>query len=299
MKNPILEVRRLAGRAKRFARQVVVRGYVKMRLPKVVTAMIRVKNEEQFLLAAVASIVDHVDRIVIIDNQSIDRTPRIISDLVSSYPGKITGCSYDHSIYRVGKENAAAAAANKNDPRLLSNYYNFCLEQCRTRYVLKWDGDMIATKMFGYELRDFRNSKSMILSFRGANLHPNRTTLIAPRRDENGKWDVLDNWTDEFTDPEPRIFPKFMAGYDTGFSWCEKLITPFLDDFKWTRLVEKPVYAHMKYCKEDPYANMSTEFATDVQRRIREGRPLDNELSESLAWIANSPFTQTNFVRSK
>jgi glycosyltransferase involved in cell wall biosynthesis len=295
MKKPIHYLRQLVGRTKRFARNVVVRGYVKIRLPKTVTAMIRVKNEEQFLLSSVQSIVDLVDRIVIIDNQSSDQTPHVIGDLMHSHPGKVSGFKYDHAIYRVGKENEAAAAANKNDPRLLSTFYNYCLHHCTTRFVLKWDGDMIATESFGRALREFRTSESMILFFRGANLHPNRTTLIAPRRMGNDQWNVLDNWADEFTDHEPRIFPRFLARYDTGYSWCERLITPFSDNSKWVCTVDRPVYVHMKYCKGDPYANMSPEFAMEVQQQIREGKSLDNEMMECLHRLV--PYQHTRAAR--
>ncbi len=42
---------------------------------KQISAMMRVKNEEEFLAASVLSIADFVDEIVIIDNLSTDNTP--------------------------------------------------------------------------------------------------------------------------------------------------------------------------------------------------------------------------------
>ena len=112
--------------------------------------MLRVKNEEDFIEPCVLSIIDLVERVVIIDNLSTDATPAIVQRLAQQHPGKIASYSYEHQIARVGKDNEELAAqGNNQSPCLLANFYNFCLSKCRTNFVLKWDGDMIASPAFG------------------------------------------------------------------------------------------------------------------------------------------------------
>ena len=122
----------------------------------------------------------------------------------------------------------------------------------------------------------------MVLHFRGANIHPNFQSFIGSVRAGDGTADVLDNWTDAYTDHEPRLFPRFMARYDTGFHWCERLTSPFFGSPSFSEQVDETFYAHMKYCKSDPFLNMSPEFAEAVQKRLTVGPPLDEDLSKCL-----------------
>jgi hypothetical protein len=64
--------------------------------------MVRVKNEEEFLFASIA---DHVDEVVIVDNGSSDGTPAVIEALCGRYRGKISRHSYPFEIRKVGREN--------------------------------------------------------------------------------------------------------------------------------------------------------------------------------------------------
>ena len=62
-----------------------VRLLLSMTLPrgaKTISAMTRIRNEEEFLEEAVLSIIDIFDEIILIDNLSDDKTPAIISALV-------------------------------------------------------------------------------------------------------------------------------------------------------------------------------------------------------------------------
>src|SRR5438105_10685650 len=114
---------------------------------KRISAMLRVKNEEAFLRVAVESIVDLCDEVVIIDNASTDSTATIARELARANPDRVRVCIYEHDVARVGSENREliATAGGRRSPRLLSNYYNWCLRRCRMNFVLKWAGDMIAT----------------------------------------------------------------------------------------------------------------------------------------------------------
>lgn len=53
-----------------------------------ITAMFRIRNEEEFLDAAVRSVADLVDRILLVDNLSTDRSRKIIERLGRDYSDK-------------------------------------------------------------------------------------------------------------------------------------------------------------------------------------------------------------------
>jgi hypothetical protein len=117
--------------------------------PRRISAMLRVRDEEEFLHAAVSSIADLVDEIVLVDNQSTDRTPEIVRQLASEHSDKVAVHAYPHPVARVGAEQAAAARGRREaGVRTLAEYYNWCLARCREPFVLKWDGDMIALPAF-------------------------------------------------------------------------------------------------------------------------------------------------------
>jgi glycosyltransferase involved in cell wall biosynthesis len=278
-------VRRLArGLGRRLLsapRDLALGAYVLWPRRKTITAMVRVRNEEEYLEPCVRSILDLVDRVVIVDNLSDDRTPQIIRALCRAHGDKVVARSYPHAVLRVGKENEQAAAARAGSPNLLTTYYNYCLAECRTNFVLKWDGDMVATGAFAGAVAEFRRSRRLVLEIRGANLHPNGTNVVCGASGRAGAGrDVHDNWTASHTDLEPRLFPRFRARYDTGFSWCERLVSPFLERPRFRQTVRETAYAHLKYCKRDPYANLSPEFAAAVRARLGVGPELEAGVRE-------------------
>lgn len=58
-------------------------------MDKGITAHCLVKNEEVFVRAAIQSVIDFVDEIIVFDTGSVDATVPIIEDLMRQYPGKI------------------------------------------------------------------------------------------------------------------------------------------------------------------------------------------------------------------
>ena len=180
---------------------------------KRISAMMRVKNEEAFLRASAELILPMVDEIVIIDNNSSDATPRVAGDLARSFPAKVRVYDYPHEIAKVGSENQALAAtpADRASPRLLANYYNWCLRRCRMNFVLKWDGDMVATPAFAAHIEMFKKSSYVMMGVFGANLHPDRRHLVAAsesiRREIKKGMDLDEtsvlNWTSPYTALEP------------------------------------------------------------------------------------------------
>jgi glycosyltransferase involved in cell wall biosynthesis len=261
-----------------------------------ISAMIRVRNEEEFLRPSVESIVDLVNEIVIVDNLSSDGTPAIIEELRRKHSTKVVVDRYPYEVRRVGQETLELVntPGGVKSPHHSATFYNFCLRRCRYEFVLKWDGDMIATEEFAVALESWRKSGRPILVLNGANVHPNRSTLVAARSSDRDELlarlnvPTLPMWVTTLTydAPEPRLFPRFRARYSEGKGWTQALASPYCDfhfakEF-WLKFVGVS-FLHMKFCKSDPYSNYSPDLAEVIRSNITVGPPLSPEHRDLLA----------------
>lgn len=263
--------------------------------PRNISAMVRVKNEAVFLAPAVESIVDLVEEIVLVDNASTDATPTIVAELARRYRGKIRVFHYPHEIARVGAENHALTQTpdGRRSPRLLSNYYNWCLEQCRMNYVLKWDGDMIASPAFASHVAEFRRRQCLFMLVYGANLHPDRRHLVCAgaEREEEIQHKMparmtASNWISPYTDPEQRLFPRKGSAYKNDFWWCESLSSRYsLWADSTSYYPPECGYLHLKYCKPDPYENFSPDFESLMKSGVTAGAEVPGELRPLVARV--------------
>jgi glycosyltransferase involved in cell wall biosynthesis len=255
-----------------------------------VSAMVRVRNEEEFLYPAVKSIADLVEEVVIIDNRSSDGTADIIAKLREEYPHKVVAAEYPFEIRKVGAESIALAATRRGrrSPHLSANYYNWCLRRCSRPYILKWDGDMIATAAFARGLEAWRRSAASLLILRGANVHPDRRHLLAARvTDRETLTAGLDApgmpaWVTSLTYDyaEPRLFPARFARYQPGAGWTQTLESPFLRRGLRSHAchtLDEPCYLHLKFCKASPLATYSADLARVIDGNLAVGPPLEPE----------------------
>jgi len=252
-----------------------------------ITAMLRIRNEAEFLDAAVRSIADLVERILLVDNRSTDATPALIERLLADYPNKAEAHRYPHAVARVGAESRqlSNAQSGTDSPRLLSTYYNWCLARCRTAFVLKWDGDMIALPALAEQLAAWRATGRPILIMNGANVHPDRRHLIRALCDDHAALQArlespgLPRWAGSLTYdfPEPRLFPRTGASYDSSLGWVERLSSPLnakpLKDTHRYRATE-PCFLHMKFCKADPWSGYSPDLARVIADNVGLGPTL-------------------------
>lgn len=252
--------------------------------------MLRIRNEAEFLEAAVGSISGLVERILLVDNLSTDDTPRIVARLLQTYPGKTVSRLYPYPVARVGREQRElnARGEDPDSPRLLSTYYNWCLKQCDTDYVLKWDGDMIALPGLGDRIQAWRRSGRPILVMNGANVHPDRRHLIRSRIEDMTELAArlpvpgLPVWACRLTYdyPEPRLFPRHGAEYDTSLGWVERLASPHMArEHKETQRfrADAPCFLHMKFCKADPWSGYSPDLARVIAENVALGPALPDE----------------------
>jgi glycosyltransferase involved in cell wall biosynthesis len=283
MKSPVLEV-------KYWFLMACVGRYGR----KQVSAMVRVRNEEDFLYPAVESIVDYVDEIVIVDNVSTDRTPLIIEALRREHPDKVVYYQYPHEIRKVGRENweLASSPEGRSSPHLSANYYNWCLRRCTKPFILKWDGDMIATEAFYRALEEWRLSYKPIMVFHGANVHPDMEHLVAAKVSDREKLMAsltvagFPRWVTSLTydSSEPRLFPRLLAKYDKSLGWTQRLSSPYLDLFgsRCCHRVQDACFLHLKFCKRDPYSGYSPDLREVISANVTVGPPLSREARQLL-----------------
>jgi len=108
--------------------------------PQGISAMMTVKNEEDWIEKSVMSIADAVDEIVLMDNGSEDRTLSVAHSLQSSIGDKLR-------IYQFPAEDFCAAV-------------NYTLAQTRFTWIIRWHGDFVA-----------RTTGSLALSHLVARIH--------------------------------------------------------------------------------------------------------------------------------
>lgn len=123
--------------------------------PTGISAMIRVKNEERNISKVILSCYEYFDEIMVIDNQSEDRTCEIVRRLQreNDLSGKIKLHSYPFKVARCGRENYECA---EDSVHSLAYFYNYALSKCTFSHVFKWDGDMFMTDESGKNFEEFK-----------------------------------------------------------------------------------------------------------------------------------------------
>jgi hypothetical protein len=276
---------------------------------KRISAMVRVKNEEEFLYPAIKSVVDHVDEVVVVDNLSSDGTPEVIQALKQEYPDRLCCHEYPYEIRRRGREHweLASTRQGRHSPHLSSTYYNWCLQKCRMPYVLKWDGDMIATPGFLPALEDWRQSRAAVLAIVGANVHPDRRHLIAARSSDASEIvkpltiPQAPKWvrTMSYTFPEWRLFPRLGARFTNRVWWTQTLQTPYLHPAVKRRFMQRagePCFLHLRFCKREPFTGYSQDFREMIRTNLAVGPPLTAEWEQVMrTWGLSRPRSVASF----
>ncbi|HEX3110690.1 MAG TPA: methyltransferase domain-containing protein [Thermoanaerobaculia bacterium] len=185
-----------------------------------ISAFLRCRNEEEYIVASILSAYRVFDEIVVILNRSTDRTRELVEDLMTDHP-KIRIAEYDFDVAPAG--GGYLELVEKNPERSLARYYNWCLEQTTFSHVCKWDGDMIALPLLeGVRPMIAAND---VIAFDG--------------------WDVLDQPT---VSSESRIF-RYDPRHTRYTDW--DLYEVLMHDYPRVAVYEPKCYLHMKLVKRD------------------------------------------------
>jgi len=159
-----------------------------------VSAILRLRNEADYLEQALNSILPFFDEFVIVYNQCSDRTPEIVEQFVSKDPQRVKAFHYLPEVFPQGSEQHRALPANHVSSMV--HYANFGLSRVSYRGCALGDGDMIAAPdALGQVMDRLRSLEPRTLSwwlspwtlsywwFKGVNLW-----------DQDGKVFVLKSW---------------------------------------------------------------------------------------------------------
>ncbi|MCA9641640.1 MAG: glycosyltransferase [Planctomycetes bacterium] len=213
--------------------------------PLGLSAFVRCKDEEEYVVASLLSVHRFCDEIVVILNNCTDRTPDLVAALAEK-SDKIRVLHYDQECAPAGLGYAQHVA--RKPASSLARYYNWCLEQTRFSHVCKWDADMIATQ----ELERARAliSTADVVMFDG--------------------YDVLGQKT---TDLEARIF-RYHQAHARYVDW--ELYEVLQHKYDRVAMVSTKTYLHMKLAKRSwldrPWQNPN-DAATSAYPAPSAGEP--------------------------
>lgn len=109
-----------------------------------VTAVVRARNEARNLPWVLPPLLSVVDRLVLVDNLSDDGTAETARECAREMGGeaKLDVQAYPFEVSRCGEEHLQTPGDSVHS---LTHFYNWAFSRARTRYTMKWDGDMVLT----------------------------------------------------------------------------------------------------------------------------------------------------------
>jgi len=117
------------------------------------TAVLRVRDEARSLPWVLPPILRSVQHVILVDNNSTDGTPELARQIARNQGSehKLEVLSYPFEVSRYGAEHLWTYPDSVHSP---TYFYNWSFSHVRTRYALKWDGDMVLSPEGEQVLRD-------------------------------------------------------------------------------------------------------------------------------------------------
>lgn len=104
-----------------------------------ISAFMRIRNGEDYLRESIMSVIDQVDEIICVFNNSTDNTERILLELELEYPNKIKVYKYIPIVYPPNSRKYLETPADS--VHSLSYYYNYTMSLTTYKYLFKFDDD--------------------------------------------------------------------------------------------------------------------------------------------------------------
>lgn len=186
-----------------------------------VSCFMRVKNEAEFIVPSILSIIDHVQEVVVALQPSKDGTKELILGIANP---KIRLLDYPFEMWPNGPGFKAQDAASVH---CKCYYYNWTLSKTCYDYAIKWDGDMVALpgmarhiqrgadiRFFGHEIVRIVRNGNWVLSKTHAcsNAAPSGLFKIRPPLEY-----VKGDRTHRFN----KIPGRAVRGQFLHFKWCK------------------------------------------------------------------------------
>lgn len=201
-----------------------------------VSAIVRVKNEEEFIIPSLLSIKDFFDEIIIILNCSTDKTFELVDSL--NLPN-LKIFNYDQPIVPAGPESVDVDA---NSVHNIVYFTNFCISLSSRRWIYRWDGDNVA-------LPNFNNSKT-IISFDIYNSLEDRA------------WDLVGEECNQLGSQEMCSFERRLIRVSPGVKYIQSP-NKYAEMAQVSGLsyrVDEPTFVHLKWCAKQPGRKWSNNW---------------------------------------
>lgn len=175
------------------------------------SALVRLRNEEDFAAQSLESILPYFDEIVIVFNCCTDRTPEIVADIAQRNPALVKAYHYVPEVFPQGSSQYRQLPPDS--VHSLVHYANFALSRASYQIRCKWDGDQIAIPdAFGQAVQRIRNLKPRRLAW-----------WLSPWKLGYSWFTGVNLWDRDGGVYVPRIRPLVGKLHDIGFFPAERL----------------------------------------------------------------------------
>jgi glycosyltransferase involved in cell wall biosynthesis len=230
------------------------------------TAVLRVKDEARSLPWVLPGVLRSVEQVIVVDNGSTDGTAEVARRVAAEVglEDRLQVLSYPFAVSRCGPEHLQTFPDSVHS---LTYFYNWSFSHVRTRYALKWDGDMVLTPQGEQVLRDLA---WQLEGWDGT---------ITMRRDP------------AYVRSERIAYVDTSLGKAEPWGWRNSAAYTFAKAFDWELRLHRPgdpvtrlpdfVCFELKWLDADEFAHWSyTDFKTEINDRKRREWELFHALRE-------------------
>lgn len=191
----------------------------------------RLKNGDDFLKQSLESIIDYLDELILIDNNSTDSTKKICLDFQKKYPNKVIFYDYEPIVYPLWSKEYEEV--DENSVHNMSYYYNWSLSKTNYKIVIKIDDDhLFIDEEIKENIKNIKENKFNIIPW--INLVKNEKEIFLPKNYAFA-WLYWDYW----------FFKISPYTYFIKDKKCENFLHPYWFNFM------NIAFFHLKYFKKD------------------------------------------------
>lgn len=156
-----------------------------------ISAFMRIRNGEDYLRESILSVVDQVDEIICVFNNSVDRTEEILIELEALYPGKIKVYKYLPIVYPPNSKKYLQTP--ENSVNSLAYYYNYAMSLTTYSHLFKFDDDeLFFSGVLTKYKKELEDKPNVAIPMYGINLFDLKGELYLNNNElRTSGWDTL------------------------------------------------------------------------------------------------------------